>query len=126
MLFRFKVKTGHLSIDVSVGANSGAVKVQFFTPYQPCLLTPCHNFLKEPLKYLQSIAIPDLAWRTVIWHRFIQVIADVPPMRQVHLHLFHEQVNLAHRWYIGYRSEEHTSELQSHSDLVCRLLLEKK
>src|SRR5438132_13432244 len=28
----------------------------------------------------------------------------------------------ARRW----RSEEHTSELQSHSDLVCRLLLEKK
>src|SRR5438034_11712066 len=26
----------------------------------------------------------------------------------------------------GNRSEEHTSELQSHSDLVCRLLLEKK
>src|SRR5438132_4567037 len=26
----------------------------------------------------------------------------------------------------GVRSEEHTSELQSHSDLVCRLLLEKK
>src|SRR5438132_11435936 len=27
---------------------------------------------------------------------------------------------------LGQRSEEHTSELQSHSDLVCRLLLEKK
>src|SRR5437773_6798045 len=26
----------------------------------------------------------------------------------------------------GRRSEEHTSELQSHHDLVCRLLLEKK
>src|SRR5438132_5949686 len=26
----------------------------------------------------------------------------------------------------GARSEEHTSELQSHSDLVCRLLLENK
>src|SRR5260221_8014798 len=26
----------------------------------------------------------------------------------------------------GLRSEEHTSELQSHSDIVCRLLLEKK
>src|SRR5260221_8307519 len=25
-----------------------------------------------------------------------------------------------------HRSEEHTSELQSHSDIVCRLLLEKK
>src|SRR5260221_6383994 len=35
------------------------------------------------------------------------------------------------RWFPGSngnlsRSEEHTSELQSHSDLVCRLLLEKK
>src|SRR5437588_6303423 len=31
-------------------------------------------------------------------------------------------------WHLSYvaRSEEHTSELQSHSDLVCRLLLEKK
>src|SRR5260221_9649077 len=28
--------------------------------------------------------------------------------------------------YVSLRSEEHTSELQSHSDLVCRLLLEKK
>src|SRR5438034_6636292 len=27
---------------------------------------------------------------------------------------------------VEHRSEEHTSELQSHSDLVCRLLLEKK
>src|SRR5260221_844354 len=33
------------------------------------------------------------------------------------------------QWYVfgrTQRSEEHTSELQSHSDLVCRLLLEKK
>src|SRR5947207_5844773 len=28
--------------------------------------------------------------------------------------------------FLELRSEEHTSELQSHSDLVCRLLLEKK
>src|SRR5260221_10562786 len=34
------------------------------------------------------------------------------------LHLHHNPVPA--------RSEEHTSELQSHSDLVCRLLLEKK
>src|SRR5215211_2105052 len=33
----------------------------------------------------------------------------------------------ADRWLAAIaRSEEHTSELQSHSDLVCRLLLEKK
>src|SRR5436190_8422190 len=31
-----------------------------------------------------------------------------------------------HRLLLHNRSEEHTSELQSHSDLVCRLLLEKK
>src|SRR5215204_7631531 len=31
-----------------------------------------------------------------------------------------------HQRHEGDRSEEHTSELQSHSDLVCRLLLEKK
>src|SRR2546430_5949562 len=30
------------------------------------------------------------------------------------------------RWDDGERSEEHTSELQSQSNLVCRLLLEKK
>src|SRR5436309_9224595 len=29
-------------------------------------------------------------------------------------------------WSSGWRSEEHTSELQSRENLVCRLLLEKK
>ena len=29
-------------------------------------------------------------------------------------------------YFRSIRSEEHTSELQSHHDLVCRLLLEKK
>src|SRR5438132_3150400 len=38
---------------------------------------------------------------------------------RLHLHLQRRNVQRA-------RSEEHTSELQSHSDLVCRLLLEKK
>src|SRR2546430_4399005 len=32
---------------------------------------------------------------------------------------------LARRWTVLARSEEHTSELQSQSNLVCRLLLEK-
>src|SRR5947207_9239857 len=34
--------------------------------------------------------------------------------------------SLHHGASLRSRSEEHTSELQSHSDLVCRLLLEKK
>src|SRR5688572_32053379 len=33
---------------------------------------------------------------------------------------------IAVSWGMGDRSEEHTSELQSQSNLVCRLLLEKK
>src|SRR5690349_22721422 len=33
---------------------------------------------------------------------------------------------IASVWPSGCRSEEHTSELQSRRDLVCRLLLEKK
>src|SRR5437773_12366931 len=37
-------------------------------------------------------------------------------------YFFHEFMRLLHIR----RSEEHTSELQSHHDLVCRLLLEKK
>src|SRR5260221_10330477 len=47
--------------------------------------------------------------------------ADSPPEKPaepaVHQVLEQEKIH---------RSEEHTSELQSHSDLVCRLLLEKK
>src|SRR5437588_8905010 len=51
------------------------------------------------------------------------------PLRRVSWPAFPE----ARRWNFHFscpcrqwRSEEHTSELQSHSDLVCRLLLEKK
>src|SRR2546421_9736528 len=43
------------------------------------------------------------------------------------LQLFRErQIDRKHRARFLPRSEEHTSELQSRSDLVCRLLLEKK
>src|SRR5437773_9763183 len=36
------------------------------------------------------------------------------------------QMELLRAQFTALRSEEHTSELQSHHDLVCRLLLEKK
>src|SRR5688572_32569104 len=54
-----------------------------------------------------------------------QQLAEAPHLRQIdHLPagtgLDHGQV------LVGMRSEEHTSELQSQSNLVCRLLLEKK
>src|SRR5438874_7080462 len=34
--------------------------------------------------------------------------------------------HVSHKAFVSRRSEEHTSELQSRRDLVCRLLLEKK
>src|SRR5436190_11413154 len=39
---------------------------------------------------------------------------------------FDDPLQSEQRFRSEVRSEEHTSELQSHSDLVCRLLLEKK
>src|SRR5688572_20112938 len=66
-------------------------------------------------------------------------IASVSPETEVRLHLFdprdawdfQEVYGLLHEFARDYRfqperSEEHTSELQSQSNLVCRLLLEKK
>src|SRR2546430_8725367 len=60
-------------------------------------------------------------------------LRDTPPERRVgegvdrHLHRVAQvqshHVGLVH---VDLRSEEHTSELQSQSNLVCRLLLEKK
>src|SRR5206468_9644600 len=51
----------------------------------------------------------------------IEQVAGVHAFRQ------HDELGaLAHRLVHQLRSEEHTSELQSRSDLVCRLLLEKK
>src|SRR5699024_11383151 len=50
-------------------------------------------------------------------------------IRQCFGNLFNNQFSFFHIafvWNINIRSEEHTSELQSRFDLVCRLLLEKK
>src|SRR5438034_11379629 len=51
-----------------------------------------------------------------------QARADLQPRQQAQVLAVALQVPAVSRA----RSEEHTSELQSHSDLVCRLLLEKK
>src|SRR5260221_10689495 len=56
--------------------------------------------------------------------RSIRSASPTPPPRR---HADSARQNRGHaRTASCHRSEEHTSELQSHSDLVCRLLLEKK
>ena len=41
-------------------------------------------------------------------------------------HIREETTKIIHNYLDDLRSEEHTSELQSRTNLVCRLLLEKK
>src|SRR2546427_6991629 len=54
--------------------------------------------------------------------RFFHVV-----LRPARRDLLVRAADLAHHDHrLGLRSEEHTSELQSQSNLVCRLLLEKK
>src|SRR5438034_2137261 len=66
----------------------------------------------EPSKLLKRFSHLRENSRSCDWYRivdgFLGVDSEDLPLRQ------------------RFRSEEHTSELQSHSDLVCRLLLEKK
>src|SRR2546430_12454435 len=65
-------------------------------------------------------------------HRQDQLIDDWPENREHGPPVFviadaHQCMQGPSDWWIGgLRSEEHTSELQSQSNLVCRLLLEKK
>src|SRR5438034_7993807 len=60
------------------------------------------------------VAPPDIVWRLEGEADELRVLHSPSPFAAVG------------QWYGEFRSEEHTSELQSHSDLVCRLLLEKK
>src|SRR5438132_1467748 len=57
----------------------------------------------------RSNGVPTLAWKVIV--------KTTSPQAEWKMYL---------DTHSGARSEEHTSELQSHSDLVCRLLLEKK
>src|SRR3989440_3756284 len=63
-------------------------------------------------------ALPIFEWV------LLQRAYKVPQMHQSYSHLLarHKRAHVV----VKARSEEHTSELQSRSDLVCRLLLEKK
>src|SRR2546430_8725165 len=57
--------------------------------------------------------------------RFRAIALPVPLPRRPSL-FSHRVARVAHQRPDESRSEEHTSELQSQSNLVCRLLLEKK
>src|SRR5256885_4328723 len=57
---------------------------------------------------------------------FLSIHAHVAPLQLGDHYSGHHYKHGAPDGAIGFRSEEHTSELQSPCNLVCRLLLEKK
>src|SRR5437773_4082196 len=67
---------------------------------------------------IQAIESEDLS--------VIPVIATLMDNREAVSKFFVESSKTNVSQIVSLRSEEHTSELQSHHDLVCRLLLEKK
>src|SRR5436309_12438258 len=86
------------------------------------LLAPANLFGYSVLSHEELI---DISWDTTIRPALLKRFPSATE----------EEVQKAHAYAYGgcviqdigyYRSEEHTSELQSRENLVCRLLLEKK
>src|SRR5438132_4687785 len=67
------------------------------------------------------IFIVDAAMNDLIRPSLYGAYHEIKPVHEIRDKLKRQVIGSVER-----RSEEHTSELQSHSDLVCRLLLEKK
>src|SRR2546426_1244109 len=65
----------------------------------------------------------DYGTATTVWEAAAGELAELLALEQS---LVEQAANLAHDSSPRARSEEHTSELQSPCNLVCRLLLEKK
>ena len=59
-------------------------------------------------------------------HRYNEIWVSSPLLKEIYQDRFAFNPDIVFDMGYARRSEEHTSELQSRSDLVCRLLLEKK
>src|SRR5438034_2283627 len=85
------------------------------------------------VRFLQRFRFLELMLQTFVASLFRSLSVPACALRQVHSRYDEAEFPSASQsaWNefdsaLDERSEEHTSELQSHSDLVCRLLLEKK
>src|SRR5260370_26169842 len=74
--------------------------------------------------YTTLFRSPSLGLSPLLIKEVRSVIADVRAKFSAAVLLVEQNAGLA--LAVAERSEEHTSELQSHLNLVCRLLLEKK
>src|SRR5260221_8339887 len=76
-------------------------------------------------KFGKARIIPAKSEQSALRERDRLVACDDEMVEHLDLDQRQGLLQVAREELVG-RSEEHTSELQSHSDLVCRLLLEKK
>src|SRR2546425_9633463 len=83
-------------------------------------------FVKGPLGALTRPLPPDITVAVANSNVVVQRAADTRQHRALHGLVRNEIHNMIEGVTKGFRSEEHTSELQSLAYLVCRLLLEKK
>src|SRR5260370_13089411 len=87
-------------------------------------LDPNQLWTEITSRYLRIVPHPEWSW----WATRVQLVES--PGYMVHYGLgavLTAAIRQRIRESLGpFRSEEHTSELQSHLNLVCRLLLEKK
>src|SRR2546430_7155796 len=77
-------------------------------------LFPYTTLFRSVLARLMDSANP------LVWHWLRWDLASLPALHEIHSSTPLDVIEAPER------SEEHTSELQSQSNLVCRLLLEKK
>src|SRR5438477_2843721 len=86
-----------------------------------CLLSFFFLMIRRPPR---STLFP---YTTLFRSQTLGLVRDAAAMAPLDVSsVLEEVVNLYTRKLTAKRSEEHTSELQSHVNLVCRLLLEKK
>src|SRR5206468_6696036 len=99
----------------------------FFLPTSPSSLFPYTTlFRSESLSFTTSynMAADSLRWYPISVNARTTLFEKINLTGSSHFDPYMTD-SLGRRRNIS-RSEEHTSELQSRSDLVCRLLLEKK
>src|SRR5437588_9656429 len=104
-----------------MGAASRMISCRVCSPFRISLLSPI-NALRPSGRFLHHTIRLDATDRSLVASK--EALAHRHELNNG-LHSFPSRHG---RTVCGksLRSEEHTSELQSHSDLVCRLLLEKK
>src|SRR5699024_11496255 len=86
------------------------------------LLTACGNHSDGPFEWRFSLIIKRSLSAVVV----LQITLPRQQSGGTHFHKLSALNFQSGAYRLSRRSEEHTSELQSRFDLVCRLLLEKK